>query len=102
MAAATVSTANVLITAVEHRSEEHTSELQSQSNLVFRLLLEKKKGHIKDIQERRVVGGGISCQLPWPPPDAHLSVVHLERATYCCDDLCVAARKSPPDHMTFI
>src|SRR2546430_4084436 len=27
------------------RSEEHTSELQSQSNLVCRLLLEKKKGH---------------------------------------------------------
>src|SRR3989475_4592704 len=29
------------------RSEEHTSELQSQSNLVCRLLLEKKK---KDLQ----------------------------------------------------
>src|SRR2546430_8254755 len=28
------------------RSEEHTSELQSQSNLVCRLLLEKKKNHI--------------------------------------------------------
>src|SRR2546427_2384724 len=28
------------------RSEEHTSELQSQSNLVCRLLLEKKKGMI--------------------------------------------------------
>src|SRR2546430_11802869 len=27
----------------QHRSEEHTSELQSQSNLVCRLLLEKKK-----------------------------------------------------------
>src|SRR2546430_6707780 len=27
----------------EKRSEEHTSELQSQSNLVCRLLLEKKK-----------------------------------------------------------
>src|SRR2546430_12031147 len=27
------------------RSEEHTSELQSQSNLVCRLLLEKKKSH---------------------------------------------------------
>src|SRR2546430_7404599 len=27
------------------RSEEHTSELQSQSNLVCRLLLEKKKIH---------------------------------------------------------
>src|SRR2546430_12443709 len=29
--------------ASETRSEEHTSELQSQSNLVCRLLLEKKK-----------------------------------------------------------
>src|SRR2546430_9400692 len=29
--------------ARRHRSEEHTSELQSQSNLVCRLLLEKKK-----------------------------------------------------------
>src|SRR2546430_5736840 len=28
--------------ALGHRSEEHTSELQSQSNLVCRLLLEKK------------------------------------------------------------
>src|SRR5688572_31611328 len=28
------------------RSEEHTSELQSQSNLVCRLLLEKKKNHV--------------------------------------------------------
>src|SRR2546427_4385155 len=34
-----------VITAIdEQRSEEHTSELQSQSNLVCRLLLEKKKG----------------------------------------------------------
>src|SRR5688572_31235768 len=30
------------------RSEEHTSELQSQSNLVCRLLLEKKKKKIKN------------------------------------------------------
>src|SRR2546427_5951413 len=30
------------------RSEEHTSELQSQSNLVCRLLLEKKKRQIDD------------------------------------------------------
>src|SRR2546427_8353200 len=29
--------------AAQERSEEHTSELQSQSNLVCRLLLEKKK-----------------------------------------------------------
>src|SRR2546430_6471884 len=31
----------------QHRSEEHTSELQSQSNLVCRLLLEKTKTDTK-------------------------------------------------------
>src|SRR2546430_13653519 len=31
--------------ALGQRSEEHTSELQSQSNLVCRLLLEKKKNN---------------------------------------------------------
>src|SRR2546430_3447666 len=36
------------------RSEEHTSELQSQSNLVCRLLLEKKKTtHLRRISVRR-------------------------------------------------
>src|SRR5947207_5709468 len=40
---------------VEPRSEEHTSELQSHSDLVCRLLLEKKKlqlhyGYVKDIE----------------------------------------------------
>src|SRR2546427_8551822 len=34
---------------IHRRSEEHTSELQSQSNLVCRLLLEKKK---KTLQHR--------------------------------------------------
>src|SRR2546430_3812768 len=34
---------------VDLRSEEHTSELQSQSNLVCRLLLEKKKPNL-DLQ----------------------------------------------------
>src|SRR5688572_32109952 len=34
----------------EPRSEEHTSELQSQSNLVCRLLLEKKKNKNKQHQ----------------------------------------------------
>src|SRR2546427_2591546 len=32
------------------RSEEHTSELQSQSNLVCRLLLEKKKKKTRNIR----------------------------------------------------
>src|SRR2546427_8821129 len=35
----------MLLSAAARRSEEHTSELQSQSNLVCRLLLEKKKKH---------------------------------------------------------
>src|SRR5712691_5543020 len=35
------------------RSEEHTSELQSQSNLVCRLLLEKKKKKKKRIQKQK-------------------------------------------------
>src|SRR2546430_13268586 len=38
------------------RSEEHTSELQSQSNLVCRLLLEKKKKHFRcDLAPTQVV-----------------------------------------------
>src|SRR5688572_11928986 len=36
--------------SLEPRSEEHTSELQSQSNLVCRLLLEKKKNMINDVE----------------------------------------------------
>src|SRR2546430_7819871 len=36
-------TATSRLVVHERRSEEHTSELQSQSNLVCRLLLEKKK-----------------------------------------------------------
>src|SRR2546430_6102277 len=38
--------ANALSQQFGVRSEEHTSELQSQSNLVCRLLLEKKKSTI--------------------------------------------------------
>src|SRR2546430_11802657 len=38
----------------EARSEEHTSELQSQSNLVCRLLLEKKKNNHAHVSRRFV------------------------------------------------
>src|SRR2546422_2907680 len=40
---------------LEHRSEEHTSELQSRLHLVCRLLLEKKKKnktHLQTVTER--------------------------------------------------
>src|SRR2546430_11645438 len=45
---------------INPRSEEHTSELQSQSNLVCRLLLEKKKK--KQISRSRTTA---QCEL-WP------------------------------------
>src|SRR2546427_9569669 len=45
------------------RSEEHTSELQSQSNLVCRLLLEKKK----------LVSASIDCTTP--------TIVHISCST---------------------
>src|SRR5438270_2009384 len=44
------------------RSEEHTSELQSQSNLVCRLLLEKKKDPLRS-------------ELADPPPGINLTQV---------------------------
>src|SRR3989475_5178400 len=40
---------------VDLRSEEHTSELQSQSNLVCRLLLEKKKKKKKDKERKKMI-----------------------------------------------
>src|SRR5688572_31354561 len=40
----------LVLRAQGRRSEEHTSELQSQSNLVCRLLLEKKKKKIIQLQ----------------------------------------------------
>src|SRR5256886_13306478 len=39
----------VLAALIRERSEEHTSELQSQSNLVCRLLLEKKKTYTEQV-----------------------------------------------------
>src|SRR2546430_9858266 len=46
---------------LRRRSEEHTSELQSQSNLVCRLLLEKKKNAI--IPDVRSKSGVTRCGL---------------------------------------
>src|SRR2546421_8826802 len=45
---AVIVTSHIVSTAHVFRSEEHTSELQSRSDLVCRLLLEKKKNKITD------------------------------------------------------
>src|SRR5689334_24671228 len=57
------------------RSEEHTSELQSQFHLVCRLLLEKKKNHTPPVVR--------------PPQHANVSVPHLPRASPAVHDLLV-------------
>src|SRR2546430_5169034 len=44
-----------------HRSEEHTSELQSQSNLVCRLLLEKKKNNCSQAATKFGPGYSLPC-----------------------------------------
>src|SRR2546427_6998687 len=46
--------------AFPERSEEHTSELQSQSNLVCRLLLEKKKNITENEKRACPVGPGVT------------------------------------------
>src|SRR5437016_8061365 len=43
------------------RSEEHTSELQSLTNLVCRLLLEKKKKHIRKVPRWKASGIMDTC-----------------------------------------
>src|SRR2546430_12656748 len=51
------------------RSEEHTSELQSQSNLVCRLLLEKKA-----TRRRHRVGHDRHPATPLPADSAHIPI----------------------------
>src|SRR5205085_5722781 len=48
--------------AINGRSEEHTSELQSQSNLVCRLLLEKKKRTAREKSLARCFNRRGPCQ----------------------------------------
>src|SRR2546430_12309807 len=46
---------NLPLERATSRSEEHTSELQSQSNLVCRLLLEKKKNKVFALHPRKIL-----------------------------------------------
>src|SRR5256885_9213889 len=57
-----------------HRSEEHTSELQSPCNLVCRLLLEKKNAG-----ERAVVARRIGHHLHAPRLQPHVLRAQLRR-----------------------
>src|SRR2546430_2946937 len=76
------------------RSEEHTSELQSQSNLVCRLLLEKKN-HAREqpphlamrrpqhtLAELRAGGGGCGGTV-WQGPDVASCATQLRSGCIC-------------------
>src|SRR2546430_8109235 len=53
--------------AGERRSEEHTSELQSQSNLVCRLLLEKKNRESPAVASNAPNQSRLAGRRPSPP-----------------------------------
>src|SRR2546430_2950709 len=67
---------------VQRRSEEHTSELQSQSNLVCRLLLEKKKKNNQTQWRDSQLHVPITLVQAQPPPalQQHLSLVFAATA----------------------
>src|SRR2546430_6863582 len=63
--------------SIRVRSEEHTSELQSQSNLVCRLLLEKKKQIITHLLASTLPSdqpGSHACHFPVTLSCRHCSV----------------------------
>src|SRR2546430_3570797 len=77
----------------ESRSEEHTSELQSQSNLVCRLLLEKKKLLIEleaqDVDDVQEVGRDVFAR---DPPFNNLGgirkLLHVPKCDLDCAHSC--------------
>src|SRR5256886_9227147 len=70
------------------RSEEHTSELQSQANLVCRLLLGKKRQHLRQAlslrgsdvafelgRDHRTDAGAAKGEEPGADPGGHLDLI---------------------------
>src|SRR2546430_6069045 len=84
----------VIMVSVSVRSEEHTSELQSQSNLVCRLLLEKKKNG-SDNSSMLILGDGVAVR------DGHGGTIcmdmHVLRASPGVDALLWHARQQHHD-----
>src|SRR3989440_8683317 len=85
-----------------HRSEEHTSELQSRSDLVCRLLLEKKKKYHTDdgrgsarrsmaATRPRGACSGSHPQPPTGPPSARALPIHHRRTPTAASTVSLAA-----------
>src|SRR5688572_31526775 len=64
------------------RSEEHTSELQSQSNLVCRLLLEKKKNNCSTPSYIALSTSSINSHSPARNDPARIPVVSKSRCLH--------------------
>src|SRR2546430_5726141 len=72
------------------RSEEHTSELQSQSNLVCRLLLEKKKRQLAQVF-LLTLPAGIYSRVN----DRRVSVHSVTATCQCmCENTCFSSDES--------
>src|SRR2546429_6457454 len=69
-----------------HRSEEHTSELQSRLHLVCRLLLEKKKKLLLELAGR-IGAAGVIRRLAWlsSADSSPRSWPHAERRALTAD-----------------
>src|SRR5256886_9191089 len=78
------------------RSEEHTSELQSQSNLVCRLLLEKKK-----IYTSRITYPNTPNSSPYlPSVSEDLRASATASAALCCTSTALDQPTSAPAHFS--
>src|SRR2546430_9185909 len=81
----------------QNRSEEHTSELQSQSNLVCRLLLEKKKkinSHSLITHPQLVCGldnSAVLCDRSPPSPTSSIVTTTLYPVSHYADVLQATA-----------
>src|SRR5216683_2113514 len=73
-----------------NRSEEHTSELQSRSDLVCRLLLEKKKTHFFFISTPTTEIYALSLHVALPIYSLHLEPF---RSSACVDSLSARYRE---------
>src|SRR2546427_7984346 len=81
--------------AIASRSEEHTSELQSQSNLVCRLLLEKKKKKRDCLNLHRSITR-TTLDNPEPPLQRPTAMMLRTHATRAASRLIIIPRTSDP------
>src|SRR3989440_3000351 len=94
--------ASVRIRAARKRSEEHTSELQSRSDLVCRLLLEKKDAELDHVRWRAACERGVELGADVTPLleldiDRHVGVFGFEVGVDAVDDALRRASVHQPD-----